>query len=70
MTFVGLIKIDDELIQYTGKSTHTLNAGVVRGARGTTAEAHADLDIVKEANDFYGWGEAVEPFTAGETRLW
>ena len=70
VTFVGLIKIDDELIQYTGKSTHTLNAGVVRGARGTTAEAHADLDIVKEANDFYGWGEAVEPFTAGEPRLW
>jgi hypothetical protein len=70
VTFVGLIKIDDELIQYTGKSTHTLNAGVVRGARGTTAAEHANLDIVKEANDFYGWGEAVEPFTAGETRLW
>ena len=70
VTFVGLIKIGDELIQYTGKSTNTLNAGVVRGARGTTAAEHANLDIVKEANDFYGWGEAVEPFTAGETRLW
>jgi hypothetical protein len=70
VTFVGLIKVDDELIQYTGKSTHTLNAGVVRGARGTTAAAHDDLDTVKEANDFYGWGEAVEPFTAGEARLW
>jgi hypothetical protein len=70
VTFVGLIQVDDELIQYTGKSTHTLNAGVVRGARGTTAAAHADLDTVKEANDFYGWGEAVEPFTAGEARLW
>jgi hypothetical protein len=70
VTFVGLIQVGDELIQYTGKSTHTLNAGVVRGARGTTAAAHADLDTVKEANDFYGWGEAVEPFTAGEARLW
>jgi hypothetical protein len=70
VTFVGLIQVDDELIQYTGKSTHTLNAGVVRGARGTTAAAHDDLDTVKEANDFYGWGEAVEPFTAGEARLW
>jgi hypothetical protein len=70
VTFVGLIEIDEELIQYTGKSTHTLNAGVVRGTRGTTAAAHADDDIVKEANGFYGWGEAVEPFTAGETRLW
>jgi hypothetical protein len=43
VTFVGLIEIDDELIQYTGKSTHTLNAGVVRGTRGTTAAAHSDL---------------------------
>lgn len=70
VTFVGLIQVDDELIQYTGKSSNTLNAGVVRGAKGTSAAAHADDDIVKEANEFYGWGDAVAPFTTGETRLW
>jgi hypothetical protein len=70
VTFVGLIQIDDELVQYTGKSSNDLDAGVVRGTRGTTAAAHADDDIVKEANGFYGWGEEVEPFTAGEARLW
>ncbi len=58
MTFVGLMLIDSELIQYTGKSTHTINAGVVRGVRGTTAAAHDDGVNVKEANDFVGWGES------------
>jgi hypothetical protein len=58
VTFVGLMLIDDELIQYTGKSTNTINAGVVRGARGTTAAAHSDGVSVKEANDFVGWGES------------
>mgnify|MGYP003111900272 FL=1 len=58
VTFVGLMLIDDELIQYTGKSTHTINAGVARGARGTTAAAHSDGVDVKEANDFVGWGES------------
>lgn len=58
VTFVGLMLIDSELIQYTGKSTHTINAGVVRGVRGTTAAAHADGVDVKEANDFVGWGES------------
>ena len=57
-TFVGLMLIDNELIQYTGKSTHTINAGVARGARGTTAAAHSDGANVKEANDFVGWGES------------
>ena len=70
VTFVGLIQIDDELIQYTGKSSNTLNAGVVRAAKGTSAAAHSDDDIVKEANGFYGFGDAVAPFTTGETRLW
>ena len=70
VTFVGLIQIDDELIQYTGKSTHTLNAGVVRGARGTTAAAHSDGATVKEANDFIGWGDVSSQFTSGEARLW
>ena len=58
VTFVGLMLIESELIQYTGKSTHTINAGVVRGVRGTTAAAHADGVDVKEANDFVGWGES------------
>jgi hypothetical protein len=71
VTFVGLIQVDDELIQYTGKSSETLNAGVVRGTRGTTAAAHIDGALVKEANGFYGWGDAVEPFsTAANARLW
>jgi len=58
VTFVGLMLIESELIQYTGKSTHTINAGVVRGVRGTTAAAHDDGVDVKEANDFVGWGES------------
>ena len=58
VTFVGLMLIDSELIQYTGKSTNTINAGVVRGVRGTTAAAHDDGVDVKEANDFVGWGES------------
>ena len=58
VTFVGLMLIGSELIQYTGKSTHTINAGVVRGVRGTTAAAHADGVDVKEANDFVGWGDS------------
>ena len=69
-TYVGLILIGEELIQYTGKSSNTLDAGVVRGAKGTTAAAHSDDDMVKEAHGFYGFGDAVSPFTTGETRLW
>jgi len=57
-TFVGLILIESELIQYTGKTSHTLDAGVVRGVRGTTAAAHADGVAVQEANDFVSWGGA------------
>ena len=58
VVFVGLMLMESELIQYTGKSTHVINAGVVRGVRGTTAAAHADGIDVKEANDFVGWGES------------
>mgnify|MGYP003110849069 FL=1 len=67
-TFVGLIQIEDELLLYTAKSSNTLT--VIRGARGTTAASHSDDVIVKEANAFYGWGDAVSPFASGETRLW
>ena len=72
VTFVGLVLIDDELIQYTGKSSNTIDAGVVRGVRGTTAASHSDGVAVKEANDFVGFGEASA--TAAESgsniRLW
>ena len=67
-TFVGLIQIENELIQYTGKSTNTLDAGVVRGVRGTSAAGHADGTAVKEANDFIGWGQGTTPPLS--VRLW
>jgi len=72
VTFVGLILIEDELILYTGKSTNTLDAGVVRGARGTTAVAHSTGVSVKEANDFIGWGESslTTASTGQNIRLW
>jgi len=71
-TFVGLILINNELIQYTGKSSNTLNAGIVRGVRGTTAAAHSDGDVVKEANAFVGWGQAAPISASGgqQLRLW
>ena len=72
VTFVGLILIEEELIQYTGKSTNTINAGVVRGARGTTAVAHSDGVAVKEANDYVGWGDAssTSAEVGSNIRLW
>ena len=72
VAFVGIMLIDDELIQYTGKSTNTINAGVVRGVRGTTAAAHDDDVAVKEANSFVGWGEAANITTSAGSniRLW
>ena len=72
VTFVGLMLIEDELIQYTGKSSDTINAGVARGARGTLAVAHADAVAVKEANDFVGWGEssATAAESGSNIRLW
>ena len=72
ITFVGLVLIDNELIQYTGKSSNTINAGVVRGARGTVAVAHDDGVIVVEANSFVGWGETanVSATVGGNLRLW
>jgi hypothetical protein len=72
VTYVGLMLIEEELIQYTGKSTHTINAGVVRGARGTLAVAHADGVDVKEASDFVGWGEssATAASTGSNIRLY
>jgi hypothetical protein len=65
ITFVGLVLIEAELIQYTGKSSNTIDAGVTRGTRGTTAAAHADASVVKEANAFVGWGQSAS--TAAST---
>lgn len=72
VTYVGVILIEDELILYTGKSTNTLNAGVVRGARGTSAAAHSAGVNVSEAHDFVGWGESASTSaTSGSNiRLW
>jgi len=72
VVFVGLMLIGSELIQYTGKSTHVIDAGVVRGVRGTTAAAHADGVNVKEANDFVGWGESssTAASSGSNIRLW
>ena len=71
-TFIGLIRIEDELIQYTGKTSDTLDAGVVRGARGTTAAAHSAGVNISEANDFVGWGQAssISATTGSNIRLW
>ena len=71
-TFVGLIQIEAELIQYTGKTSQTLDAGVVRGVRGTTSASHADGTAVFEANAFVGWGEASNTTTSAGSniRLW
>jgi len=72
VTFVGLILIGSELIQYTGKSSQTLNAGVVRGVRGTAAAAGTSGDTVKEANAFVSWGGAAAIAAQSENniRLW
>ena len=72
VTFVGLVQMEQELIQYTGKSTNAINAGVVRGVRGTTAASHSDDVAVKEANAFVGWGEASDITTSegSNIRLW
>ena len=72
VTFVGLINIENELILYTGKTTNTLDAGVVRSARGTTNVSHSGGVVVKEANDFIGWGSpALTTASTGQNiRLW
>lgn len=72
VTFVGLINIENELILYTGKTTNTLDAGVVRSARGTTNVSHSSGVVVKEANDFIGWGSpALTTASTGQNiRLW
>ena len=72
VTFVGLINIEDELILYTGKTGNNLDAGVVRGARSTTAVSHTSGQVVRESNDFVGWGDpATTTASTGQNiRLW
>ena len=61
----GTILIEDELITYTGKSTHDLT-GCTRGALGTTAVTHDDGTAVVNATDYNAWGDAV---AAGQVNL-
>ena len=44
----GSVRIEDEIITYTGKSSNDLT-GCTRGANGTTATSHADTTAVRES---------------------
>ena len=50
----GTIKIDSELIAYTGKTANTFT-GVTRGAEGTTANSHANAAVVTETDVGFIW---------------
>ena len=58
----NFIKIDDEIMQYTG-TTSTSFTGLVRGAFDTTAATHADNAAVIEAS--FGWGMTFTTTVAG-----
>ena len=67
---VGTLAIGTELITYTGKGTNTFT-GAGRGALGTTAASHSNSDVVTNATDYTGWGNAVEASTVTlEPGLW
>ena len=61
-TATGYIKINDEIIEYTGKTSTTFT-GLIRGSLSTTAAAHADNDAVIEAA--FGWGMPAEATVSG-----
>jgi len=61
-TETGYIKINDEIIEYTGKTSTTFT-GLIRGSLSTTAAAHADNDAVIEAA--FGWGMPAEGTVSG-----
>jgi len=61
-TSTGYIKIEDEIIQYTG-TTSTTFTGMTRGALSTTAATHDDNDAVIEAS--YGWGMPADTTVSG-----
>jgi hypothetical protein len=50
----GVIKVDNELISYTG-TTATSLTGITRGVNGTSTAAHSDGASIEA---FTGWGEA------------
>ena len=58
----GYIKIEDEIIQYTG-TTSTTFTGLTRGSLSTTAATHADNEAVIEAS--FGWGMPAESTVSG-----
>jgi hypothetical protein len=53
----GSIKINNEIITYTGK-TATDFTGCVRGTGGTTAASHLDNSVVINSTSWVAWGEA------------
>lgn len=58
----GYIKIEDEIIEYTG-TTSTTFTGLIRGSLSTTAATHADNEAVIEAS--FGWGMPAESTVSG-----
>ena len=58
----GYIKIEDEIIEYTG-TTSTTFTGLTRGSLSTTAATHDDNDAVIEAS--FGWGMPATSSVAG-----
>ena len=58
----GYIKIEDEIIEYTG-TTSTTFTGLLRGSLNTTAAVHADNEAVIEAS--FGWGMPAESTVSG-----
>jgi len=72
----GTIAVQNELITYTGKGTNTLT-GITRGAFGTATtgtsngQAHSSGEVVTNATDWGGWGDAVDAGTITlEPGLW
>jgi len=72
----GTIAVQNELITYTGKGTNTLT-GITRGAFGTATtgtsngQAHSSGEIVTNATEWGGWGDAVDAGTITlEPGLW
>ena len=58
----GYIRIEDEIIEYTG-TTSTTFTGLLRGSLNTTAAVHADNEAVIEAS--FGWGMPAESTVSG-----
>jgi len=58
----GYIKIEDEIVEYTG-TTSTTFTGLIRGSLNTTAATHADNEAVIEAT--FGWGMPAESTVSG-----